>query len=177
MYLLDKDVISILNALITACSTLSAVFITNYFNKKFSQRNLRFELDVRDKEFKLRKLEEIYELFENWCTYFATLYLNYLRFHKGKISEVELLELINSTNLSEKVDFQRFNTLLNMYFPNLADEYEKVNKARIEVVQYMNTNKKNDANKFVQMQQNFEDLSKKFKKQISEFTKNCGNFE
>ena len=31
----------------------------------------------------LNKLENVYELFEKWNTYFAINYLNYLHFHKA----------------------------------------------------------------------------------------------
>jgi hypothetical protein len=46
-------------------------------------------------------------------------------------------------------DFQKLITLLNIYFPELNDEYERVNKARSEVVKYMNVDKEINVKDFV----------------------------
>ena len=61
--------------LITATSTLVAVFITNYFNMKSLEKNLKFQLQLKNNEVRLNKLENVYELFEKWNTYFAINYL------------------------------------------------------------------------------------------------------
>lgn len=84
---MNKDIIPILTVLITALSTLTAVFITNYFNLKSSKRNMRFQLQSKSDELRLNKLESFYELFEKWSINFSIVYLNYLHFHKQKISE------------------------------------------------------------------------------------------
>ena len=70
--------IPILAVLITATSTLVAVFITNYFNMKSLEKNLKFQLQLKNNEVRLNKLENVYELFEKWNTYFA---INYFSVH------------------------------------------------------------------------------------------------
>ncbi len=80
---MNSDMIPILAVLITATSTLVAVFITNYFNMKSLEKNLKFQLQLKNNEVRLNKLENVYELFEKWNTYFAINYLNYLHFHKA----------------------------------------------------------------------------------------------
>ena len=49
--------IPILAVLITATSTLVAVFITNYFNMKSLEKNLKFQLQLKNNEVRLNKLE------------------------------------------------------------------------------------------------------------------------
>ncbi|KXO84038.1 hypothetical protein AYK86_08295 [Acinetobacter venetianus] len=163
---MPKDLITILTALITAFSTLMAVFITNYFNMKSLEKNLRSQSQLRNYEIKLNKLEDIYELFEKWETNFSIAYLNYLNFHNKKISEPELYELMkNPTSVSGV--FQKMMALLNIHFPELEEEYKKVNLARSDVVKYMKIERNVNIKNFVQAQENFEEAAKKFKKQIS----------
>ena len=101
-----------LTALITAFSTLMAVFITNYFNMKSLERNLRSQFQLKSYEIKLNKLEDIYELFEKWETNFSITYLNYLYFHNKKISESEFFELMQNPKSIDGI-FQKMMALLN----------------------------------------------------------------
>ena len=172
---MNKEMIPIFAVLITAISTLLAVFITNYFNMKSLERNLKFQLQLKNNELRLNKLENVYELFEKWNTYFAIHYLNYLYFHNKKITQSDLFELILDPKVSHSGDFQKLITLLNIYFPELKDEYEIVNKARSEVVTYMNVDKETNVEDFVKVQESFEEVAMNFKKQISELAKNMKN--
>lgn len=167
--------IPILAVLITATSTLVAVFITNYFNMKSLEKNLKFQLQLKNNEVRLNKLENIYELFEKWNTSFAINYLNYLHFHNKKITQSDLFELIRDPKVYNSGDFQKLITLLNIYFPELNDEYERVNKARSEVVKYMNVDKEINVKDFVKVQESFENVAMNFKKEISELAKNMKN--
>lgn len=167
--------IPILAVLITATSTLVAVFITNYFNMKSFEKNLKFQLQLKNNEVRLNKLENIYELFEKWNTSFAINYLNYLHFHNKKITQSDLFELIRDPKVYNSGDFQKLITLLNIYFPELNDEYERVNKARSEVVKYMNVDKEINVKDFVKVQESFENVAMNFKKEISELAKNMKN--
>ena len=63
--------------------------------------------------------------------------------------------------------FQKMMALLNIHFPELEEEYKQVNLARSEVVKYMKTEGNINIQNFVQAQENFEEVAKKFKKQIS----------
>lgn len=172
---MNSDMIPILAVLITATSTLVAVFITNYFNMKSLEKNLKFQLQLKNNEVRLNKLENVYELFEKWNTYFAINYLNYLHFHSKKITQSDLFELIRDPKVYNSGDFQKLITLLNIYFPELNDEYERVNKARSEVVKYMNVDKEINVKDFVKMQESFENVAMNFKKEISELAKNMKN--
>ena len=169
---MNSDMIPIL---ITATSTLVAVFITNYFNMKSLEKNLKFQLQLKNNEVRLNKLENIYELFEKWNTSFAINYLNYLHFHNKKITQSDLFELIRDPKVYNSGDFQKLITLLNIYFPELNDEYERVNKARSEVVKYMNVDKEINVKDFVKVQESFENVAMNFKKEISELAKNMKN--
>lgn len=172
---MNSDMIPILAVLITATSTLVAVFITNYFNMKSLEKNLKFQLQLKNNEVRLNKLENVYELFEKWNTYFAINYLNYLHFHSKKITQSDLFELIRDPKVYNSGDFQKLTTLLNIYFPELNDEYERVNKARSEVVKYMNVDKEINVKDFVKVQESFENVAMNFKKEISELAKNMKN--
>lgn len=163
---MPKDLITILTALITSFSTLMAVFITNYFNMKSLEKNLRSQFQLKSYEIKLNKLEDIYELFEKWEINFSIAYLNYLHFHNKEISESDFYELMkNHTSVSGA--FQKMMALLNIHFPELEEEYKQVDLARSEVVKYMKTEGNINIQNFVQAQENFEEVAKKFKKQIS----------
>lgn len=172
---MNSDMIPILAVLITATSTLVAVFITNYFNMKSLEKNLKFQLQLKNNEVRLNKLENVYELFEKWNTSFAINYLNYLHFHNKKITQSDLFELIRDPKVYNSGDFQKLITLLNIYFPELNDEYERVNKARSEVVKYMNVDKEINVKDFVKVQESFENVAMNFKKEISELAKNMKN--
>lgn len=172
---MNSDMIPILAVLITATSTLVAVFITNYFNMKSLEKNLKFQLQLKNNEVRLNKLENVYELFEKWNTSFAINYLNYLHFHNKKITQSDLFELIRDPKVYNSGDFQKLITLLNIYFPELNDEYERVNKARSEVVKYMNLDKEINVKDFVKVQESFENVAMNFKKEISELAKNMKN--
>lgn len=172
---MNSDMIPILAVLITATSTLVAVFITNYFNMKSLEKNLKFQLQLKNNEVRLNKLENVYELFEKWNTSFAINYLNYLHFHNKKITQSDLFELIRDPKVYNSGDFQKLITLLNVYFPELNDEYERVNKARSEVVKYMNVDKEINVKDFVKVQESFEKVAMNFKKEISELAKNMKN--
>lgn len=172
---MNSDMIPILAVLITATSTLVAVFITNYFNMKSLEKNLKFQLQLKNNEVRLNKLENVYELFEKWNTSFAINYLNYLHFHNKKITQSDLFELIRDPKVYNSGDFQKLITLLNVYFPELNDEYERVNKARSEVVKYMNVDKEINVKDFVKVQESFENVAMNFKKEISELAKNMKN--
>ncbi|MCU4481134.1 hypothetical protein [Acinetobacter ursingii] len=165
---MSKDIIAILTALITAFSTLMAVFITNYFNMKSLERNLRSQFQLKSYEIKLNKLEDFYELFEKWEANFSITYLNYLYFHNKKISESELHELMKNTTRFSNI-FQKMMALLNIHFPELEEDYKKVNLARSEVVKYLKIERNINIEDFVQAQESFEEVAKKFKKQISLF--------
>ncbi len=163
---MNKEMLPILAVLITAISTLVAVFITNYFNMKSLDKNLKFQSKLKKDEFRLIKLEEIYELFEQWETFFSINYLNYLYFHHKKISESDLYEFIKSSK-STSNNFQKMMALLNIHFPELEDEYQKVNLARSEIIKYMKIDSNINVQAFVQAQENFEKIAKNFKKEIS----------
>jgi hypothetical protein len=102
-------------------------------------------------------------------------YLNYLHFHNKKITQSDLFELIRDPKVYNSGDFQKLITLLNIYFPELNDEYERVNKARSEVVKYMNVDKEINVKDFVKVQESFENVAMNFKKEISELAKNMKN--
>lgn len=172
---MNSDMIPILAVLITATSTLVAVFITNYFNMKSLEKNLKFQLQLKNNEVRLNKLENVYELFEKWNTSFAINYLNYLHFHNKKITQSDLFELIRDPKVYNSGEFQKLITLLNIYFPELNDAYERVNKARSEVVKYMNVDKEINVKDFVKVQESFENVAMNFKKEISELAKNMKN--
>ena len=102
-------------------------------------------------------------------------YLNYLHFHNKKITQSDLFELIRDPKVYNSGDFQKLITLLNIYFPELNDEYERVNKARSEVVKYMNVDKEINVKDFVKVQESFENVAMNFKKEISELARNMKN--
>ncbi len=163
---MSDQLIPVFVCIITAVATLTAVFLTNYFNIKSLEKNLRYQSQLKNYEIKLNKLEDIYELFEKWETHFSTNYLNYLYFHNKKITESHFYE---STKNSEFVFgvFQKMMALLNIHFPELVREYKKVNLARAEVVKYMRIDSNINTQDFIEAQENFESVAKEFKKQIS----------
>lgn len=172
--LIIKDWTSVVTAFIAASSTLIAVFITNWFNSKQTRLNLELVRDQKMLELRLHKLEDLYLLFEQWTTYLSSTYLIYSHAYTGQLNYTQVLDMINKKSEKENIDFHKIQMLLNIYFSELRENYEKVMLARSSLAKYIisdpSTNKLK-INDFINEQVQFEDICKQFKNKLSEIQK------
>ncbi|HHX8634293.1 hypothetical protein ND925_17125 [Vibrio diabolicus] len=163
-----KDIAVILSGLVTAVSTLSAVFITSYFNHKLSKSSLEREVEHKKVERKIEKLEEFYLLFEKWEVNFSNVYLLHYRCYKGKLDYSQVLESTSKPSLLLPGEAQKLLMLLNVHLQELIDEYKLVDKARSELVPFLCDPSERDlsADKFCEKQQSFESVCQEFKKKV-----------
>jgi len=165
-----KDIAIVLSSAIAAIATLSGVAITNFFNHRLARFNLESQNMQKDKERKLEKIEEIYFLYEKWEVAFSNIYLINFRCYVGKLNYLQVMELVKAQNSLLPGDAQKIKMLLNVHFPILTEAYKEVNEARGKIAPFLSdpAESKLSAKDFLAAQQNFEEVSAKFKTRISE---------
>lgn len=171
-------------AFATSIATLGGVLITNkansnrllsQFNHEKDKLLLQLEHDKNsDRQELLRgKLEELYILFRSSHD---DLLFNFVSMHKnrgGTVGFSSSFELRINMVLDYTVPLEslhRIEMLINLYFPSLKDNYEKVVQARSEANKIMwNSSQKNDDLK--DYLSSFEDAITRFHRQSEQFIK------
>lgn len=165
-----KDVAIIIGGAITAISTLFAVLITSRFNLKLAKINLNAQTQEKNRDRKIQKVEDMYLLFEKWETNFSTIYIMHLRCYFGKLEYQSVIDLTKDSTMLAPGDFQKFNMLMNVHFPEIISEYKKVEDARETMAPFLSDPKKSKLNPedFIKKQENFKSVCTTFKTQISQ---------
>lgn len=165
-----KDVAIIIGGAITAFSTLCAVLITSHFNLKLAKTNIDAQTQEKNRDRKIQKVEDMYLLFEKWETNFSTIYITHLRCYFGKLDYQSVIDLTKDSTMLAPGDFQKFNMLMNVHFPEIISEYKKVEDARATMAPFLSDPQKSKLNPkdFVKTQENFESVCTIFKMQISQ---------
>lgn len=168
-----KDVMPILTALIVSISTLLGIYFTNKFNSKQAKVNLEFTRDQKMVELRLQKLEELYLLFEQWEAFLSSTYLIYSHVYIGKLNYTQVLDMVNNKSEKENVDFHKIQMLVNIYFSEIRDDYEKVIATRSSLSKYLSDPSKNNlkTNNFFNDQEEFDVICKQFKNKLSDIQK------
>ncbi len=169
-----KDVMPVITAFIVSISTLLGIYFTNKFNSKQAKVNLELTRDQKMIELRLQKLEELYLLFEQWTTYLSSTYLIYSHAYTGQLNYTQVLDMINKKSEKENIDFHKIQMLLNIYFSELRENYEKVMIARSSLAKYIigdPSSNKLKINDFISEQEQFEEICEQFKNKLSEIQK------
>lgn len=163
----------ILTALIVSISTLLGIYFTNKFNSKQAKVNLEFTRDQKMVELRLQKLEELYLLFEQWEAFLSSTYLIYSHVYIGKLNYTQVLDMVNNKSEKENVDFHKIQMLVNIYFSEIRDDYEKVIATRSSLSKYLSDPSKNNlkTNNFFNDQEEFDVICKQFKNKLSDIQK------
>jgi len=169
-----KDVMPVITALIVSISTLLGIYLTNKFNSKQVKVNLEFTRDQKMLELRLQKLEELYLLFEQWEAFLLSTYLIYSHAYAGKLNYTQVLDTVNQKSENDNIDFHKIQMLLNIYFPELRENYENVISKRSSLAKYILSDpSKNNlkTNDFFNEQEEFEILCTQFKNKLSDIQK------
>ncbi len=165
-----KDVAIIIGGAITAFSTLCAVLITSHFNLKLAKTNIYAQTQEKNRDRKIQKVEDMYLLFEKWETNLSMIYITHLRCYCGKLDYQSVIDLTKDSTMLAPGDFQKFNMLMNVHFPEIISEYKKVDYARSIIVPFLSDPQKSRLNPkdFAALQENFEAVCVTFKMHISQ---------
>ncbi|WP_330944548.1 hypothetical protein [Vibrio diabolicus] len=125
-----------LTSIIPAVFALLGVMISNYYNGKRAQQDFANSVQLKEKELKRAKLEEMHFLFQKWeldvigmCEVFKPCF-------SKKRTLAEAIELSMQNRLQEKSDQQKFQTLMQLYFDDIDGEYNKVIEKSSKVLEY-----------------------------------------
>jgi CRISPR/Cas system-associated protein endoribonuclease Cas2 len=129
---------TILTAVISALSALLGVHISNKAQEKRLKIQFENEAKVRSLELKKKKLEEMFILFQKWEMDITCLYLRFIPVFKGEANAAAVQNAASENSLQEKGDHQKFQAILNLYFPELKEAFGVVMNKRGVVLKYCN---------------------------------------
>jgi hypothetical protein len=159
-------------ALLTAAVTLTSIFLTNLGQRKTEEAKFERSKEAERTVFKREKLEELYLLFSKWDADMVTLGYLYLPVITGEAVEEEALVSANKNQLSEKDYLQRILMMVNLYFPELKDDFDEVLGARENIWPFFSKHFPPGAGleDFIKAQEEFRKIGKSFMEKIAEVT-------
>jgi hypothetical protein len=163
----------IITAVLVSISTLLGIYLTNKHNSKQAKVNIEFTRDQKILELRLEKLEELYLLFEQWTTDLTNIYLINLRVYVGELTYMQAMDLVNKNYGQKNNQFQKIQMLVNVYFSEIRDDYDKVISTRSSLSKYLSDPSKNNlkTNDFFNEQEDFDDICKQFINKLSDIQK------
>lgn len=164
----------ILTAIISATAALLGVYLSNRAQEK--RIKIQFSNDRAEKnlQFKREKLEEMFNLFQKWEIDITKCYLGYNDVYKGICDYATASKYSNEHMVQEKGDYQKFQTLLQLYFGELVVDFNTVMNARGKVFVYCKSNsdyRLENLKSFHKEQEEFETIAANFRGKIVEFSK------
>ncbi|MDX8001188.1 hypothetical protein FE394_18895 [Xenorhabdus sp. Reich] len=120
--------VPMVSAILGGAVTLSAVYFTNKWNADRFDKQLKHERKKENSKLFLEKGEELDELLSIWSKTNFLVKRNQLLVVKGKLTEVQLLEIVSKH--SNKNNHDRLEVLLNIYFPEQVIYMEEAIKIR-----------------------------------------------
>ncbi|WIL75719.1 hypothetical protein QPX65_08135 [Vibrio vulnificus] len=159
--------ITILNEILVPVVTLLAVYLTNRFHQKNSEIEHLRNVDKNKVERKIGKAEDLYMTFSEWKTQSDSIYLLYLSYYLNKIDYDVLLKSFNqflTENKARMVSFDKVKMIVNIYFPELKDEINSIEK------------KKWDLGNFLDKKSIENYSAKEFKCELDNLDKQCQEF-
>jgi hypothetical protein len=169
---------TIFTAFITAFATLSGVFLSNQSQKERYELQINNEKSLKNNELLREKLEELYLLFNAWSTHIEIVYINQTRGMAGDLDHEAVLDLEIQIGKEVTDNFGRIKMLIDLYFPNLRDEYNIVDQAKSSaneiMLEYRNNcfDEKYDGKRFVQVflsrQREFSETANNLQKLIAQ---------
>lgn len=162
--------VALVTALLTAAVTLASVFLANLGQRRTEEAKFERSKEAEHAVFKREKLEALYLLFSKWDADMAALGYIFLPVITGEVREEEALLSASKNQLSEKDYLQRILMMVDLYFPNLKDDFDKVLDAREKVWPYFSEKLPPEirVEDFIQAQENFRMVGKNFKQKLAE---------
>lgn len=120
--------VAVLAAVVTALSTLSGIRLANRAAERQLQMRLGHEDQKQQKEALRTRLEEIYQLVDQWSGAVVGHYITYRKVMEGQLTYNQALDItINST---KTVNAARLFTLADLYFPKCHYLFAEIRGAR-----------------------------------------------
>jgi hypothetical protein len=113
-------------AILTATVTLLATYFNNRANTQRLQNQMYHEQTSRRLQLRRERLEELYVSSIKWFLGVDGYFLNYMSVMNGNLTEEQAEELFHKHALSQKVDYQRLEMIIDLYFPQLKKDFECV---------------------------------------------------
>lgn len=157
-------------ALVTAIVALLSVYLTNRGNRQREQENFDRLSIQKSKELKIEKLEELYFLFSKWSTELISKYMITIPQLVGEISVEASLESKSKAAMTEPGTFQKYQMLVQMYFPELKPALNNVFTARNECAEFLHFKEKQSKetiSKFVRAQGDFSNAAEQFLAEVA----------
>ena len=160
--------------LLSAGAALLGVFISNRSQERRLEIQFEFEQEAKELRLRKEKLEEMFILFQKWETDISTTYLSFNGVYRGETSFSDAQALSSDCAMQEKGDYQRFQAILNLYFPELADSFLGVMEKRKRVMDFCShhaspSNETLDS--FYKTQEEFESQTADFRSEMAKYAK------
>ncbi len=164
----------VLTAIISASAALIGVYLSNRAQQKRMELQLSNERAEKNIQFRREKLEEMFNLFQKWEVDITKCYLVYNDVYKGTHDYATASKFSNEYMVQEKGDYQKFQTLLQLYFSELAGDFYSVIESRGRIFTYCRSNSDysvENIESFYYEQEKFETIAAYFRGKIVDFSK------
>jgi hypothetical protein len=160
---------AIIGAAVTMIISIVVLIFTNRGHNNRQALQHKHELEVIKTKLIREKIENIYLSFSKWETYFASIYVGFIGYVKGQISENEAYDLLIK-HPGESGQLAEVEMLICLYFPRLISKFENVMTERSKVTKYFPPNQclVEDYKKYFSAQQSFEKSAEEFKQALKE---------
>ncbi len=166
---------TIVTAIISSASALLAVFISNRAQERRLDLHFKKDSELRLQELKRQKLEEAFVLFQKWEMDITNLCIAFSFVYQGKSNVSQVREVSAKNSMQEQGDFQRFQAIINLYFPKLVTEFSGVMRKRGDLIRYCSDEASESGtllDEFVKKQEEFELEAAKFRQAFVQASKN-----
>ena len=158
-----------------AIIALLGVFVSSWNQRKIMEIQLKTETERHELVLKREKLEDLYILFEVWQCNVGNFFMMYTRYHYGKLTIDQVHESLTDRDkiLGEKGDYQKFVSILNLYFRELVPEFNHVFWVRGKAARYCSDKKQLsdiERNDFLNAQREFEHECELFRLKMVEYS-------
>ncbi|EAS40758.1 hypothetical protein C9J48_10915 [Photobacterium profundum] len=160
------DFIPIIAAVVGAIGALFGVIVTSIVNHHRLKLEYKNNLKLKNIEFKRVKLEELHLLFQKWEIDLQGLCLVFIPVYKGSNTAENAMRLSTDNRLQERGDYQKLQTILQLYFPELMDDFSQMLKLRDGVLEYCRDKrsfKRPKLDELIKAQEAFDEEAKTFK--------------
>ncbi|EGR3401134.1 MULTISPECIES: hypothetical protein [Vibrio harveyi group] len=156
----------LITASLGVLGTLLGVMVTSFVNHQRSKLEHKNTLELKNIEFKRTKLEELHLLFQKWEIDLQGMCLVFIPVYKGANTAENAMKLSTENRLQEKGDFQKLQTILQLHFPELFEEFGNLIKLRDDVLDYCRESrsfKRPKLDELIKAQEAFDNKAKELK--------------
>ncbi len=165
-------------AIVAAGATILGVWLNNRSNERRLQATLQHDKELKDKEFLREKLEELHEVFADYINLVVLFADSFTKVIRGELSFHDVVKTdvspVYDVLYSTSKEARRVILLINLYFPNLQEEFDSIRKTIKEfdgIVEryehdYPDNDETRDSNKFVELSESIGAMADVFDKKM-----------